>query len=113
MTTFPYVLATRDDVTTSGDAGSYASTDARICAYRVLGPVPGQADSRFIASMGTSFDGFGTVGMITRTGSRITRGEVRVRFDFAVDTGDVAGTLEFGGEGEHCGGTAPAYLFGL
>ena len=53
----------------------------------------------------------GLVARVTRTGSRVTRGCVRVRFDFPRDTGDLAGTLAF--DAGKCGGVAPAWQFGL
>ena len=51
-----------------------------------------------------------TLGRLVQTGTKITRGQVRARLEFAVDTGDVEGTLEFG-TGEVLHGLTRAEVF--
>lgn len=53
------------------------------------------------------------IGLLTRTGQRIDRhGHVRVRVDFARDTGDAAGTLRFDNRADtSVGGVADHRLF--
>ena len=51
----------------------------------------------------------GTLARIVQTGRVARNGEVRVRFEFARDLGDLAGTLAF--DADHCGGRAPLQVF--
>ncbi len=51
----------------------------------------------------------GTLARIVQTGQAVKHGQVRVRFEFATDLGDVAGTLAF--DGTRCGGVAPLVAF--
>ena len=98
------VLATR----TASLAGYSASTDSG-GSFAVIGPVPGDANSVYVQGRVT-----GLLGIVTRTGSANVRGkgaQVRVRFGFAIDTGDAAGTLRFDASSRHAGGVAPRVLF--
>jgi len=98
------ILATRTgslrDYTASGDNGAF---------YRILGPVPGDADS--VYAVGLRHD---NIVLVTRTGRVDVRGrgaQNRVRIMFAHDTGDLAGTLSFD-RADGIGGVAPRVLFG-
>jgi hypothetical protein len=52
----------------------------------------------------------GALARLVQTGRKIDRhGQVRVRIEFARDTGDLAGTLDFGGT--KVGGRVPADVF--
>jgi hypothetical protein len=105
--------ATRDEIlaTRTGSLADYSVTSDMVASYEVIGPVPGDASR--IYARGRRLQ---NLVMVTRTGFANVKGrgdQIRVRIDFATDTGDAAGTLAFGGPGgEHVGGVAPRVLFG-
>jgi hypothetical protein len=105
--------ATRDAVlaTRTGSLAAYTATTDSGGMFDVVGPVPGDVDSVYVMGRQT-----GLLAMVTRTGTADVRGkgaQVRVRFAYALDTGDAAGTLSFDrGSTRHTGGVAPRVLFG-
>jgi hypothetical protein len=104
--------ATRDAVlaTRTASLSGYTATTDSGGSFEVLGPVPGDASSVYVQGRVT-----GLLAMVTRTGSVPVRGkgdQVRVRFGYAMDTGDAAGTLRFEAPTRHAGGVAPRVLFG-
>src|SRR3954468_2141679 len=104
--------ATRDagPAPRTGSLADYSATTDSGGSFAVLGPVPGDGDSVYVQGRRTNL-----LGMVTRTGTADVRGkgaQVRVRFRFATDTGDAAGTLSFGpASTRHAGGVAPRVLF--
>jgi hypothetical protein len=106
--------ATRDEVLASrtGSLADYSVTSDTGASYAVLGPVPG--DPNRVYAQGRRHN---NLALVTRTGAVLVRGQVRVRIDFATDTGSLAGTLSFGPDASaenagHTGGLAPRVLFG-
>jgi hypothetical protein len=109
--------ATRDEVLASRTASlaGYSVTSDTGASYAVLGPVAGDPDR--VYAQGRRH---GNLVLVTRTGTVSVRGhgaQVRVRIDFATDTGDLAGTLAFGPNVSaeaacRTGGVAPRVLFG-
>jgi hypothetical protein len=85
-----YVTATNPDLDT-------------ILTYRVVSRDP--ATSTVFAESPRT----GLLVAVTRTGTKVTDGQVRVRIEYATDTGDAAGTLQFGPR--RIRGRAPADLF--
>jgi hypothetical protein len=66
-----------------------------------------QVDADRFLAVGVNGASAGLVVLVTRTGAKITRNQLRVRIDFPRDTGDWAGTLAFGeAESVHTGGLA-------
>ena len=61
--------------------------------YEVLGTVPGSVNVWFVRAERTN-----ALATVTLTSRNKWQSKVRVRFDMARDTGDVAGTLAFDGE---------------
>lgn len=99
------VSMTRDAVLSTAVRNPFTATTDQGGRFEVVGPC--DADRVFVRGYNS-----GNLALVTRTGSVQRRGQVRVRFDFSRDLGDVAGTLAFF-DSVHTGGVVPASAFEL
>jgi hypothetical protein len=80
----------------------YVATNDQGAVYSVLGPTEAGVIVRSLR--------VGALARIVQTGRVVGRdGQVRARLEFAVDTGDAAGTLTFDGDSIGC--RVPAAVF--
>jgi hypothetical protein len=98
------LTATRDEVLATERGWQFIATTREGGSFRVFGPADDSGLRLFAASRR-----LGLLALVTRTGIRETRGQVRCRVDVAVYTGDVAGTLRF--DGPTTRGVVPAAAF--
>jgi len=96
------LVATRDAVLDTADGRLAWVTGDTGASWEFLGP----ADDVTVYGRSRRTN---LVVAVTRTGERVSNGQVRVRIDFPRDTGDLAGTLAF--DAGHIGGRAPRNLF--